>query len=250
MTTYTVEVCVDCIESIHSALRAGADRIELCSALSEGGLTPSMAFIRQAIRIAPTGSVYVMIRPRMGDFLYTTDEKELMLEDIALIKDLGVGGIVIGALQADGTLDLDFLRQVKTLVGSEVDLTFHRAFDVCRDREEALKQLIDLGYKRILTSGGATNAEQGALALEQLNRLAQGRIRLIVAGGVSPNNIEILRDTTKAVEYHLSAKMQQDSLMQYRNTTVSMGRSEDDEYSRYVVSEAILGSLIRKLKGY
>ncbi|MDO9767282.1 copper homeostasis protein CutC [Glaesserella parasuis] len=154
-----VEICVDNLESVITANQFPIDRIELCSALAVGGLTPNLGFIQQTQQIS-TIPLALMIRPRAGDFLYSEDEIQIMLNDIATAKQLGIQAVVFGALSANGEIDLATTELlVKASQGMEI--TFHRAFDLCKDPITALEQLIDLGCHRILTSGQATTAFDG-----------------------------------------------------------------------------------------
>lgn len=247
MNKYIIEVCVDSIDSLHAALRGGAGRIELCTALGEGGLTPSTAFVREALRHKPEGGIYVMIRPRSGDFCYSLPEQRLMLEEIAHVRSLGADGIVIGALTPEGDIDSPFVKEAISVAGGEMGVTFHRAFDVCRDPYEALETLIDLGIERVLTSGSAPSALRGAERIASLIQEAQGRIKIMPGAGISPDNIRQLRDRCQAKEFHLSAKSPVTSRMQYRNPEVYMGAEGTDEYLRYVTSEAIVRQALEAL---
>src|SRR5213078_3021404 len=163
-----VEACVDSIESALAAAAGGAHRIELCANLVEGGTTPSagtLALCRMRLRIP----IFVLVRPRGGDFLYSAAELAVMLEDIRRAKDAGAHGAVVGVLQADGAIDVERTRQL-IAAARPLQVTFHRAFDVCRDAGEALETLIGLGVERVLTSGQAATAPQGADTMEALVR--------------------------------------------------------------------------------
>lgn len=242
-----IEVCVDSVESIISALRGGAGRIELCSALSEGGLTPSIGLVHSALKLAEGLPIHVMIRPRMGDFLYTPEEQELMLLDIQALLELPIAGFVIGALTEHGELDIDFLQRVASLIQGRKTLNCHRAFDVCRDRELATRQLIKLGFQRILTSGGASSAIEGANTLASLIQHHGQDIIIMPGAGITPDNIKEVRMLTQAQEFHLSAKHAISSKMQYRHTGVSMGGGRVDEYTRYTTSEELLRYAVQAL---
>lgn len=237
-----LEVCVDSVDSILSAISGGADRLELCAALSEGGLTPSLGLVHSGIRLARGMSIHVMIRPRMGDFLYTPEEQALMLCDIEALIGLPIDGFVIGALRSDGQLDLDFLRRVATLVNGRKSLNCHRAIDVCADRDQAIQQLISLGFARVLTSGGANTAAEATEELARLIRTYGQDIIIMPGAGISPSNIQVLWQKTGAQEFHLSAKQATTSQMQYRHTGVSMGGDRADEYTRYTTSSDILNA--------
>lgn len=224
----------NCAGSLSSALRAqlgGADRVELCAALSEGGLTPSWGEVQQA-RMQLSIRLHVLIRPRSGDFLYNSLEQAVMLEDIKRYAALGVDGFVLGALTAEGTVDTQLMeRFIGAAEGRSI--TFHRAIDMCRDPRAALEEVIALGCGRVLSSGAAASALEGAPLLAQLIDQARGRITIMPGGGITPENIAELARRTGASEYHLSARSPQSSAMRYRNPAVSMGGSGDiDEYAQ------------------
>lgn len=200
--TILLEICVDDIPGIHAALRGGADRLELCSALDLGGLTPSLGMIRHAVATGlPT---FVMIRPRAGDFVWSPDEIAAMQSDIEAAHAAGATGVVLGASLPDGRLDCDVLG---LLIGqaSGMGLTLHRCFDVVPDQIEALEMAIDLGFDRILTSGGARMAVEGATRLAQLFDHAQRRITIIPGSGISAETISRLRHLP-LTEVHASCR--------------------------------------------
>jgi len=212
-----LEVCAGSIESIKAAYEGGAQRVELCSALSEDGLTPSVGMIACAKRCEGL-KVHVLIRPRSGDFVYTKDEVQCMVEDIQICKEMGVDGVVIGALTTSGEIDLTVCKQLVEAARGIPNITFHRAFDVCQKPFLALEQIISLGCNRILTSGQAKTAEQGIPMLRQLVEKASGRISILAGAGVNPANAAKVLDETGAMEIHASA----------RSTRV-FGRLETDE---------------------
>lgn len=205
-----LEVCAGSIESISAAYKGGAYRVELCSALSEDGLTPSVGMIRYAKSLEGL-KVHVLIRPRCGDFVYTEDEIKCMEEDIRICRDLDVDGIVIGALTRDSEIDIDTCKRLVEAASSDegsskMNITFHRAFDVCRNPEEALEQIISLGCTRLLTSGQATSAEKGIPMLSKLVKQADGRIIIMPGAGVNEQNAARILDETGAMEIHGSAR--------------------------------------------
>lgn len=224
-----LEICCGDIESVAAANLGNADRIELCSALSEGGLTPSFGLIKQSISISKI-PINVLIRPRAGDFLYTDLEKENMLIDISTAKKLGANGIVIGALNPNGTIDVDFCEEMINSAG-KMNITFHRAFDMCADLHRSLLDIIDLGCDTLLTSGLATSAEKGLEQLSHLHALACGKISIMAGSGVNPSNASSLITKGKVDALHASARTIHRSNMQYTNPHVSMGNKEFDEYS-------------------
>lgn len=199
-----IEICCTSIEDVIAARKGGATRIELCQGISAGGLTPSLALTRAAIRERGHMAVNVLIRPREGDFVYTQSELDTIQEDITAAKEAGADGVVIGALTPDGDIDIEAMKQL--LMHCEgMSVTFHRAFDVVRDHSLALEQIINLGIDRILTSGAEPSAPQGADLIADLVRQARNRIIIMPGAGISPANITDLQNKTQAVEFHSTA---------------------------------------------
>ena len=225
-----LEVCCSDPGSVAAAKSGGADRIELCTSLETGGLTPSAALIDYAVRLMP-GRVNVLIRPRGGDFLYSREELDVILSDIHDAVARGASGIVCGALTAGGDIDTDALSEMIAAAG-DVPFTLHRAFDVCRDPELALRQCIDAGCARILTSGLAPTAVEGIPQLARLNTIADGKIILIAAAGVGPDNALRIVEETGGKELHASCKTLTGSKMRFRKESVNMGAPGRDEYLR------------------
>lgn len=238
-----LEVCCGDIESVYSALRGGADRIELCTGLESGGLTPSLPMIREAVRVLP-GKVNVLIRPRSGDFLYSEAEKKLILEEIALAVEAGATGIVCGGLTEDGMPDMEFLTRMINCAG-DASFTFHRAFDMVRNPEEALELIAGAGADRILTSGCAVSALEGVEMLRNLQDISNGRVIILAGAGVGPSNVRELISRTGVGEVHASCKERIGSGMIFRNESVSMGLPGEDEFSRFTTSEV----KVRELAG-
>ncbi|MCT8517880.1 copper homeostasis protein CutC [Glaesserella parasuis] len=235
-----VEICVDNLESVITANQFPIDRIELCSALAVGGLTPNLGFIQQAQQIS-TIPLALMIRPRAGDFLYSEDEIQIMLNDIATAKQLGIQAVVFGALSANGEIDLATTELlVKASQGMEI--TFHRAFDFCKDPITALEQLIDLGCHCILTSGQAATAFDGIPVIQQLVKQANGRIQVMAGCGVNADNVKQIIEQTKVPEIHFSAKGQRQSLMD-SISSARMGTSSQDNVLDIADSQKIKGIL-------
>jgi len=206
-----LEVCVDDIGGLRQALAGGAGRIELCSALACGGLTPSAALIGAAVR-APV-PVHVLIRPRAGNFLYDAPEEELIAGDIRAAVEGGAAGLVIGANRAAAQLDAPLLerlvrhaRAAAARRGRPVSLTLHRAFDVCADLIAALETAIALGFNRVLTSGGAESAVAGREVLASLVRHARGRIGILAAAGIDAGNVAAVLGTG-VEEIHASCQV-------------------------------------------
>ena len=223
-----VEVCANGVESCLAAQEGGADRVELCAGIPEGGTTPSYGEIKVARRVLTTTRLHVIIRPRGGDFLYSDLEVERMAADIAVCRELGVDGVVFGCLRADGTIDAEKNRYLMDCAKG-MSVTMHRAFDRAADPEQALEDIISLGFDRILTSGQQPKAIQGADLLARLNRQAAGRIILMAGSGVTEDNIAELRAKTGLHEFHFSGREPQPSAMRYVNPNLYMGRPGANE---------------------
>lgn len=199
-----VEVCCSSLQEVLEAERAGAYRVELCSAIALGGLTPSYGVIRSVVAAVSRIKVNVLIRVREGGFCYSEDEVEAMCRDIEFCREVGVDGVVIGALTADGDVDMVACRKLMA-AAQGMSVTFHRAFDVCRNGERALEDIITLGCRRLLTSGMEQDAEQGARYIAQLVAQAVGRIIIMPGAGIRPNNVAIIEKITAATEFHSTA---------------------------------------------
>jgi copper homeostasis protein len=206
------------IESCLIAEQAGANRIELCDNPHEGGTTPSYGFIQLA-RQKTSIDLFPIIRPRGGDFLYSENEFEIMKADVAMCKHLGCDGVVIGLLQADGTVDETRTRILVDLA-YPMDVTFHRAFDRTRDAGEALEAVIRCGCTRILTSGQQNTAMEGANLIRTLIAQANDRLIIMPGSGVRSTTLNELYQQTGATEYHSSARIVQQSKMSYKSTTM------------------------------
>ena len=225
---FMVEVCANGVESCLAAQEGGADRVELCAGIPEGGTTPSYGEIKVARRVLTATRLHVIIRPRGGDFLYTDLEVERMAADIAVCRDLGVDGVVFGCLKADGSIDMEKNRYLMEC-SKGMSVTCHRAFDRAADPFKALEDIIDLGFDRILTSGQQPKAIQGAELLARLNRKAAGRIILMAGSGVTEQNIRQLHEATNLKEFHFSGREPRPSAMQYVNPNLYMGRPGTNE---------------------
>lgn len=201
--TKLFEVCTGNFQSVTAAVEGGASRIELCSALPLDGLTPSLGLLKAVRELYPTLTIHVLIRPREGDFVYTEEEVRIMEADIRASLSYA-DGIVIGALDAEGSIDEAATRRlVEASEGKPV--TFHRAFDVCRDPMKALEQIIGLGCKRILTSGQQPKAAEGIGLLKALQQQAGDRLIILPGGGVNESNARLILDQTGCMEIHGSA---------------------------------------------
>jgi copper homeostasis protein len=216
-----VEICVDSVDGAVAAQEGGADRVELCDNLFEGGTTPSGGCIKVARQNLRMG-LQVMIRPRGGDFHYSAREVEVMKEDIRMAKELGADGVVFGCLTPEGDIDRALTGELLKLA-RPLNVTFHRAFDVCRDPQKALEELISLGIDRVLTSGQEATCLEGLELLTALNQQAAGRIIVMPGGGITPRNINKIVAACGVTEVHLSARKTVESQMQYRNSRVFMG---------------------------
>ena len=225
-----LEICAGSVESAIAARNGGAKRIELCAALEVGGVTPSAGVIAEARKVEGI-TLNVIIRPRGGDFLYNEYETACMEQDIRTCKQLGVDGVVIGALTAEGDIDTTICRRL-IAAADGMSITFHRAFDMCRDAKKALKDLIALGCHRVLTSGQASTALEGIALLKELVEQANGRIIIMPGCGVNSTNAGEIIKATGATEIHASARKNVGSGMIFRHSGVSMGNPECDEYAR------------------
>lgn len=243
-TKYALEVCAGDIESAVAAQCGGATRIELCSALSEGGITPSAGMAAEAADLGIT--IHALIRPRGGDFLYSDAELRTMVADIQMFKQLGIDGVVIGALTKEADIDMHICGKLVD-VAQGMSITFHRAFDRCRHPEDALEQIISLGCHRLLTSGQAPTAQQGVDMINRLVSQANGRIIIMPGCGVTEENALQILQTTNTTEIHSSASEITASKMANNHTDVYMGAKGNDETLRRVTSadkvRAILSAL-------
>ena len=221
---HVLEIASNSVSSALAAQRGGADRIELFDNLAEGGTTPSfgsIALAREQLQIP----LFVLIRPRPGDFHYDALERELMLRDIQQCRALGCDGVVIGALDGEGNVDVPLCRELVQAAGT-MQVTFHRAFDAARDLSAALEDVISLGCQRVLSSGGQPSAEAGAAVLYALVKQAAGRISVMAGAGITPGNIAAVAQATGCVELHASAKAVQRSAMCFQNPAL-LGLSPD-----------------------
>ena len=216
MSALLLEIAANSVGSALAAQAGGADRIELCENLGEGGTTPSygtLARVRERLHIP----VFVLVRPRGGDFLYDADELEVMKRDIETCARLGCDGVVIGALDADGDVDQTSCRELIAAAGTTMSITFHRAFDAARDQAQALEAIIALGCRRVLTSGAATSALEGVDTIAAHVRQAGDRIGILVGAGVNAANLPALVARSGAREFHGSARALHASAMRHRN---------------------------------
>jgi len=233
-----LEIIAFNIQSCATIQNAGAQRIELCGNPTEGGTTPSYGFIKAAREV--TGiQLFPIIRPRGGDFLYSNEEFEIMKSDIKLCKEFGCDGVVIGLLNADGTIDKKRTAALVSLA-YPLEVTFHRAFDRVKDMYIALEDVIEAGCGRILTSGLFPTAEQGMGNLQKLVEAANNRIVIMPGSGVRSDNINIIAQKTGASEFHSSARILSASLMQHynknMNETLEYNTVDEDEVKKLVTA--------------
>ena len=242
---YIFEICANSVASCMAAQEGGADRVELCAGIPEGGTTPSVGMIRQA-RAGISIGLNVIIRPRGGDFLYSENEIREMLYDIRAARELGADGLVFGCLRSDGTVDkVNMKRLMDAAEGTPV--TFHRAFDHTSDPFQALEDLIELGCVRILTSGCRPTAIEGVSLLTQLVEKAAGRIIIMPGCGINEGNIAETARLSGAREFHFSAREPVESCMSFRNPQVTMG-SESDPYGTMQTTARRVAATIASLK--
>jgi len=238
-----IEVCVDSVESALRAQEGGANRVELCDNLLEGGTTPSAGAIAVA-RDRLTIGLHVIIRPRGGDFCYSEAEMESMRRDVDVARQVGADGVVIGLLEPDGGIDVPRTRELLERA-RPLSVTFHRAFDVARDPERALDQLMGMGVDRLLTTGQEPTILEGLELVAALARRAGGRL-IVMPGGVNERNVARVVRATGAAEVHVTGTRAIESAMRHRNERIFMGGIlRPAEYSREVTDP----DSIRRLRG-
>lgn len=216
-----IEICLESVESVLAAEQGGADRVELCSDLFEGGCTPSLGTFRTAKRLSSI-PMNVMIRPRGGDFCYSDVEFDIMKEDAKVFKEEGANAIVFGVLTPDGEIDMKRSRELIDIV-RPLPVTFHRAFDMTRDASRSLEKLIELGVDRVLTSGLEPTVPEGADTLVALVRQAGDRIVVMPGCGISERNFPSLHAKINAKEYHVFLPKEFTSRMEYHPGHIYMG---------------------------
>jgi copper homeostasis protein len=248
-TPVNLEVCANSVDSAIAAQEGGAIRVELCDNLHEGGTTPSYGQIELARKLLKI-KLYVLIRPRGGDFLYSDTEFEIMKADIRYCTATGCDGVVIGVLNADGTVDKQRGGElVKMAKEKGLGVTFHRAFDMCADMQQAMEDIIEIGCERILTSGGKSTAVEGVNTIAHLIEKAKERITIMPGAGVNESTVADIIHYTAATEIHSSARADVKSKMEYRNDHILMGYGETDEYSFSVTDAERVRNIIRLANG-
>ena len=230
-----IEIAANSLQSALNAQKAGASRIELCASLEIGGITPSAGLIRQ-VKSALEIPIFVLIRPRSGDFIYSKEEVKIMVDDILFCKEIGVSGVVIGALTQEGLIDVDIIQTLKSH-SENLDVTFHRAFDISYDPIKSMQTLIDLKINRILTSGQKNNVIDGRFLIKKLVSESKGKITIMPGCGVNENNILQLASFTGAKEFHASLKKKVKSSSTHFNREVNLSTGGDLDENDYYESD-------------
>ena len=248
MKKYTLEICVDSVESAINAERGKATRLELCSNLIIGGTTPTKSLFEE-VKKNVNIPINVLIRPRFGDFLYSDYEVNIIKNEIKMFKKLGVDGIVVGILTKNGEIDLDNMK--KFIEGAQdIPITFHRAFDVCREPLKAFYQLQELGVQNILTSGQSQDCLRGKKLLKELVKLStknsKNKTEILVGAGLNIENIDEIVNFTGATNFHFSGKRIKQSSMEYRKENVNMGLKEFSEFEILETDE----NLVKEVADY
>jgi copper homeostasis protein cutC len=248
MKKYTLEICVDSVESAINAERGKATRLELCSNLIIGGTTPTKSLFEE-VKKNVNIPINVLIRPRFGDFLYSDYEVNIIKNEIKMFKKLGVDGIVVGILTKNGEIDLDNMK--KFIEGAQdIPITFHRAFDVCREPLKAFYQLQELGVQNILTSGQSQDCLRGKKLLKELVKIStknsKNKTEILVGAGLNIENIDEIVNFTGATNFHFSGKRIKQSSMEYRKENVNMGLKEFSEFEILETDE----NLVKEVADY
>lgn len=244
---YKLEICVDGVESAIIAQSAGADRVELCDNLTEGGTTPGYGAIASA-RHNLDIDLHVLIRPRGGDFLYSDIELDIMRRDIDICGELGVNGIVAGVLRTEGIVDMERTSRLIEYA-CPMTVTFHRAFDMCTDPLRSLEDIIAIGAKRLLTSGQANRAQDGTKLIKQLADRAGRRIIVMPGGGIDDSNILSILTETSAKEVHMTGRKSIFSEMVFRREGIRMGSTPGlSEFTRKMADYEKIRKILKIIK--
>ncbi len=238
-----IEVCVDSVASAVAAERGGAARVELCTSLIEGGITPSAGMI-ELVRAKIGIGLQVIVRPRGGDFFYSEEEFEVIRHDIETAKKLGADGVVLGLLDVAGHVDVERTRRLVDLA-RPLNVTFHRAFDMSADLFRALDDVCATGADRLLTSGGEQTCMQGVEMIAQIAKATDGRMVVMAGGGIAPDDVTRIIERTGVREIHVGLSSAVESPMRHRNPRVSMGKAPGREYQRHLVLEENVRKLHR-----
>lgn len=232
---YLLECATDSVESALAAAAGGADRLELCANLIIGGTTPTMALFDE-VRSLSQIPLYILIRPRFGDFLYTDYEANVICREIEMFQKAGAEGVVIGSLKKDGSLNMEHMKRFMDCA-KDMSVTLHRAFDMSADPFRTLEQAKELGVKTILTSGQAPSSLEGIDLYQQLIDKANGEITILAGGGISASTIQKLLEQTSLTAFHMSGKKVIESAMEYRNPRIAMGLPGISEYNIWLTDE-------------
>lgn len=232
---FLLECATDSVESALAAAKGGADRLELCANLIIGGTTPTLALYDE-VRSHSDIPLFILIRPRFGDFLYTDYEANVICREIKMFQKAGAEGVVIGSLNKDGSLNVEHMKRFIDSA-KDMSITLHRAFDMCADPFATLKQARELGVNTILTSGQAPSSLEGIDLYEKLIEKANGEISILAGGGIKASTIEKLLKQTSLTAFHMSGKIVVESSMVFRNPAVSMGLPGISEYNIWLTDE-------------
>ena len=233
---FLLECATDSVESALAAAAGGADRLELCANLIIGGTTPTLALYDE-VRSHSDIPLFILIRPRFGDFLYTDYEANVICREIKMFQKAGAEGVVIGSLNKDGSLNVEHMKRFIDSA-KDMSITLHRAFDMCADPFATLKQARELGVNTILTSGQAPSSLEGIDLYEKLIEKANGEISILAGGGIKASTIEKLLKQTSLTAFHMSGKIVVESSMVFRNPAVSMGLPGISEYNIWLTDES------------
>lgn len=233
---FLLECATDSVESALAAAKGGADRLELCANLIIGGTTPTLALYDE-VRSHSDIPLFILIRPRFGDFLYTDYEANVICREIEMFQKAGAEGVVIGSLNKDGSLNVEHMKRFIDSA-KDMSITLHRAFDMCADPFATLKQARELGVNTILTSGQAPSSLEGIDLYEKLIEKANGEISILAGGGIKASTIEKLLKQTSLTAFHMSGKIVVESSMVFRNPAVSMGLPGISEYNIWLTDES------------
>lgn len=245
---FKIEVCVENTDGLLAAERAGADRAELCASLLEGGLTPSIGMVEQALARA-TIPFHVIVRPRGGDFLYSDVEFAAMRADVRRLEELGVAGVVVGCLTAEGAIDETRMAALVEDAGP-LATTCHRAFDMTKDPLEAVEALVRCGVDRVLTSGQKPTAEAGLAVIKSIVEASAGRLGVMACGDLTEHNIARIRRETGAHELHFAAQKAMPSAMAFKNPAIGMGGTDvEREYTNWELNEDEARRVIEAVRG-
>jgi copper homeostasis protein len=242
-----IEICVNSVEAALQAQKAGAGRIVLCAGNVEWGTTPSFGAIRMARQVLDSAQLHVLIRPRVGDFLYSPTELEVMLHDVKVARQLGADGVVIGCLMANGRVDVPAVRKLVNGVGT-MEVTFGRAFDLCSDPDEALEELASAGVHRILTSGQVPNVVDALPRITEWVKQYEGKLTFILTNGITTDNLVGMAESTQCREFHVQAATMVESAMLHRSTQVHIdGMLAHKAYAHDAVDAEALRAFAKEL---